>query len=573
MTQMIPATLSEELRQDPGKGGEARVYDALASGLKGDWLVMYSLSYLGRHRTEETLVDGEIDFLIGRPDLGFLVLEVKGGDPIEREGRSWYSYSKSYERHEIRDPFTQAMTSKNLLIDALKEDPQLKDYRFGSFFCHAVCFPDTSELKGRLLFHEREELMLFSGDLDNIQKAIEDIFAYSRGNWISNETNAKNLMNGLKERYSSHAMARRSGREIADRDGEKALQLTEQQYFILKFLQNQDRVGIQGCPGSGKTLLALEKARLSMEEGKRTLLVCFNKPLGTHLLERTGIQEDLMTGTFHAVMLSILIKQLGVTQEDAMECFLHDGKLLETLMDYELPEFDTIIVDEAQDFSETKLNVLQLMLPADGQLYLFYDRGQNLTGNEFLLPEGVREFPLTTNHRNARTVGNYLKQWAPGQFELDGQVPDGLPVKILKPYARGDVDQLLKGLGQTIRELKNQGFDYRDITVITLGSSKRSSLREFYLQGVPIRRFGEGAEAEQGLTLDSVKRYKGLESPIVIITETEMAEPGSEDFKRTMASAVSRAVTQVMIQPSSDHYDFFVATTDDNSGQDDRQRQ
>ncbi len=557
MTQMFPEELSAELRMDIKRGGEIRVYDALAN-LKGDWLVMYSVPYMGRHKTQENLIDGEIDFLIGHPNLGFLILEVKGGDPIEREGRSWYSYSQSYERYEIKDPFTQAMISKNLLMDALKEDQALKDHVYGAYFCQAVCFPDTSELKGRLLLHEKQELMLFSQDLDNIQEAIERVFAFSRGNWTSKETQVKNLMNGLKERYSSHAAARRSGREIADRDNKRTLELTEQQYFILKFLENQDRVGIQGCPGSGKTLLALEKACQAIASGRKTLLICFNKPLGNHLLASMGIEDDLMTGTFHSVMLSILIKQLNVPEGKAQAVLFQDGELLEMFMDHEIPQYDTIIVDEAQDFSETKLSLLELLLTKEGQFYLFYDRNQNLTGNVFKVPDGISEFPLDRNHRNSRAVGEYLRQWTDGSFELDPGVPQGLPVTILKAYTKGDVDQLLKILGHTIRDLKKKGFDYGDITVLTLGSSKKSSLKEFYLQGVSMTRFGEGDEG--GLTLDSVKRYKGLESPIVIITETETEDTKSEDFRRKMASAISRAVTQVLILPATEQEDFFQST-------------
>lgn len=557
MAQLIPHNLQEAIRQDPGRGAEVKVYDALAKGLAGDWLVMYGLSYLGRHKTDGNLVDGEIDFLIAHKDFGFMILEVKGGNPIERDGRSWYSQSRTGDRYEIKDPFIQAMTAKNLLIQTLKEERDFKDNMFGSYFCHAVCFPDTSHLKGSLLFDEKRELILFDQDLSQIEDSIKKIFLFSRGSWIINETSIKNLMGSLKERYSSRSASSRSGRQLAKEDQIKTLQLTEQQYFILKMLEHQKRIGIQGCPGSGKTLLALEKARVAKEEGKHTLLLCFNNPLGKYLFEKTGKQDHLMTGNFHGIMLSLLTKQLGFSQEEAKACVFDDEKLMDQVLEVELPSFDTIIVDEAQDFSETKLNILELMLKTDGELCLFYDRNQNLNQNDFKLPEGITEFTLSNNLRNSKAVGDYLKLWTADYFSLDERVPQGIRPEVLKAYRPGDVDHFLSRLVNEIKILKSRGFDSEDITVITLGSQSTSNLREFYLQGVSVNLFGLG---DQGLTIDSVKRFKGLESPIVIITETEKADPESEDFRRKMASTVSRAVTQVLILPDSDHYDYFLNT-------------
>lgn len=557
MAQLIPETLSDQIRDDPGRQAEVKVYDALARGLKGDWLVIHSVAYLGRHKTEGNLLDGEVDFLIAHKDLGCLVLEVKGGNPIERDGRAWYSHARSGERYEIKDPFLQAMTAKNLLIQALKEDRDFKDNLFGSFFGHAVCFPDTSALKGSLLFDEKRELILFEEDLGKIDGALREIFRFSKGNWISDETALKNLMSALKDRFASRAAAQRSGRDLAAQDQRRTLALTEHQYFLLTFLEKQKRVGIQGCPGSGKTLLALEKTRLAVEKGQRALLLCFNNPLGKHLYQRTGKQETLRTGTFHGVLLSLLTKQLGYESEAAKAFVFDDEALLEEVLDLELPVYDTIIVDEAQDFSETKLGILELMLKPGGEFCLFYDRNQNLIQNEFKLPSGFSEYTLDRNLRNSKAVGSYLSRWTPDYFSLDERVPDGLPTQILKAYRPGDVDHFLSRLANEIRGLKNRGFADEDITVISLASQSTSNLREFYLQGTSLSLFGEG---EGGLTIDSVKRFKGLESPVVIITETERADPDSEEFRRKMASAVSRAISQVLILPDADHSDYFQGT-------------
>ena len=50
-------------------------------------------------------------------------------------------------------------------------------------------------------------------------------------------------------------------------------------------LRRNRRAAISGCVGSGKTLLAVEKARRLGREGFRTLLVCLSEPPAAHLRE------------------------------------------------------------------------------------------------------------------------------------------------------------------------------------------------------------------------------------------------------------------------------------------------
>ena len=53
--------------------------------------------------------------------------------------------------------------------------------------------------------------------------------------------------------------------------------LTSQQYSLLNFLSRNRKAAIGGCAGSGKTLLAMEKAKRLANEGFRTLLTCYKQ--------------------------------------------------------------------------------------------------------------------------------------------------------------------------------------------------------------------------------------------------------------------------------------------------------
>ena len=74
---------------------------------------------------------------------------------------------------------------------------------------------------------------------------------------------------------------------LADDDRE-LLRLTEQQFAVLDRLRRQRRVSISGGAGTGKTVLALEKARRLAREGSGVLLTCFNRPLADNLRRSAG---------------------------------------------------------------------------------------------------------------------------------------------------------------------------------------------------------------------------------------------------------------------------------------------
>ena len=83
---------------------ERRVYDYLERTLDERFVVFHSLAWHGRANK----ADGEVDFLIAHPDLGMLVLEVKGGgiayDPVRGK---WTSQNKEGHVNEVNDPGTR----------------------------------------------------------------------------------------------------------------------------------------------------------------------------------------------------------------------------------------------------------------------------------------------------------------------------------------------------------------------------------------------------------------------------------------------------------------------------------
>src|SRR5699024_12783736 len=71
--------------------------------------------------------------------------------------------------------------------------------------------------------------------------------------------------------------------------------MTKEQSYLLDYLEEQDIAVIQGSAGTGKTLMAVEKAkRLSKDE--KVVFLCFNSLLLESLNER--YKEELHNVTF-----------------------------------------------------------------------------------------------------------------------------------------------------------------------------------------------------------------------------------------------------------------------------------
>jgi hypothetical protein len=113
MARLIPKIAVDDISLKP----ERDVARALVEQLPQDCIVYHSYPWLRADRNDKngktTLKEGEADFVIVHPDLGLLILEVKGGTvEYDSECHLWYRCLSSNRRKEIKDPFRQA--NKNM---------------------------------------------------------------------------------------------------------------------------------------------------------------------------------------------------------------------------------------------------------------------------------------------------------------------------------------------------------------------------------------------------------------------------------------------------------------------------
>ena len=160
-------------------------------------------------------------------------------------------------------------------------------------------------------------------------------------------------------------------------------------------------------------MLALAKAQREARAGRRTLLLCYNQPLQDWLKAAVpaSFSNDLVVLNYHS-LVNRLCREAGVALWERREGSDQDfwevqaAEALIEACDALGPEhkFDTVVVDEGQDFHElwwTSLEAVFRSPGADACYYVFYDPRQNLYVDQPCLPEELgRPYELPVNCRN-----------------------------------------------------------------------------------------------------------------------------------------------------------------------------
>lgn len=520
MAKMYP----DQLDPTADSRAEKELYPLFRDQLPDTYHVFHSVAWQSRSGRRGAR-DGEADFVIAHPNQGILVTEAKSGT-IRYDGRrgKWYQ-----NNHEMgKSPLDQARGAVHHLIKNTlqEEDPYWRQLQL--VFGHAVAFPDVVAPDKDLLLEAPRPILLDKRNLQNLHGWVENAFAHYRGqrrtDRISNYGMDKliDLLAPVRELRSL------LGVDIAG-EAVEFVRLRERQYRILDFLRDTPRAAIAGCAGSGKTMLAAEKARRLAERGWKVLLSCYNRNLAEFLADDylTERPDTLTIGNFHSIALD-LVRRSGQRAKknfssDAERSRYFARELPEQLVeavDLLGPQYDAIVVDEAQDFQDEWWTPLQFLLndPDEGTFYLFYDDNQNIYGGEQRIKNLAHPFPLTENCRNTRQIHQQLLPFYKSDTDIVALGPPGREVELITYTSPREMAETLR---QTLHRLVNeQEVSPKDIVVLTPRSADRSHLTQvgrlgnFYLT----RNWEIDYDEIYYTTIHS---FKGLESPVIIMTELD----------------------------------------------------
>lgn len=268
MARLIPALEPwQEAALSPRS--EAEFYAACRRLLGPEYLVIHSQEFIGKGRVGRQ--DAEADFLVFSKKRGMLAVEVKGGGiSYVPQSDAWYSTDHAGTRHAIKDPFAQAKRCKHGIGSYLQSSPQWKaavPNRFG--WGHAVFFPDVASARTFAAPARPVEIIGVHSDLDKLAEWIERVFAYWSGEGQSDSPIGEGGLRLAEELLCPRIEARCLLAPRFKQEEEHRVVLTKQQGRLLRSLDSNTRVAIKGGAGTGKTILALEKAREFAGAGKR----------------------------------------------------------------------------------------------------------------------------------------------------------------------------------------------------------------------------------------------------------------------------------------------------------------
>jgi hypothetical protein len=529
----------ERLPHDVDSDAERRLFHEFKSQFGDDFVVFSRVRWLARRRGGRAR-DGEADFVVAHPRYGALVLEVKGGGvEFEASSGKYFSTDKAGMRHEIKDPFEQATTSMHALLSKLKESELTGSFKYP--MGHAVIVPDIY-VEGDLNPAAPRETVIDAAKVNTLKQAVIDAFRYfGMGNGPPGEEAMEALIELLGRSWQIEATI---GTELDAQETAIRL-LTEQQFAVLDLLGSQRRALISGCAGSGKTMLAMEKARRLARDGYRVLLTCFNVNLGNWLASQMGgdgvtAQRFLsLCATYAEKAGTPLAKRPGESDQQFFDRFpdaLDDALRL-------LPDrFDAIIVDEGQDFKEEWWAALLSLLedPDDGVLYIFYDDNQNLYECAPSYPITSPPYHLSQNRRNTKRIHEAVMMFyqSDARTKPDCIAPEGREIHNLEidPGApeRRQVEGYIDGL------VTEQKVRPGDIAVLTRRGRENSEWRACPKHASWSATW-DLADSGDRVLCSSIHGFKGLERPVVVVCELGGVNAGDPDDQRLLYVALSRA--------------------------------
>jgi hypothetical protein len=517
-----------------GSDGESIVYKALQK-LDNSYIVLHSYHWLGeecRHRSE-----GEVDFLVLHPGQGILAIEVKAGGISYHDG-TWLQINRHDQTQKEINPLGQAAESQYRILSLLRRKFYQTDC---PMVCRAAWFPSVILNKNIPLPLEADRVILLDEDsLANPKQALDQAFAF----WQKNLNQASSMTASQCEQVVELLLPSLNITQTlnccAEEDEQQYIQLTRQQAAIIQYLCEQPTAAIHGPAGTGKTLLALERAKLLAANGQKVLYLCFNEFLLSNVRQKYA--HSLIT--YHNVrsLAEEILGDATPSIEEIIPCF---EKYLDAKYDDEKWPYPNIIVDEGQDLSDTLLEHLAYLAELhNGTFYIFYDRNQYIFNNR--IPSWIDahaecKLVLYKNCRNTAEIASSIVSIAHLKSATYLNNIHGIPPKA--SFYR--FPEELKSMAERfIKMMLQQRLKLEDIVILSVHSIPHSALNGLTtLAGFPVSEKQEPGK----IWLTSVRKYKGLEAKAVLLIDIDISKITDSLTQRLIYVGCSRANTYLKV--------------------------
>jgi hypothetical protein len=550
MTRMIPPAYDPRTTSP----GEREVFERLRDDPDTDgWVALHSLGIA----THPRQIQGEADFVILVPGSGIVCLEVKSHLSVSRLPDGKWKLGK--HQPEVRGPFKQADEAQHAITGQLrKASPRLPPLPITS----AVCFTHARfQMSNPTEWHSWQAIDTVAFRRNPISALLHSVLKGHRQH-LAGTPSAQSWFSPSYLEPTAATCVRvtdtlRPAFEFAEppkirrhRREEEVTRFTGQQFQLLDMIAENPRCIIKGAAGTGKTFIALEAARRLAAGGARVLLCCFNSLLGQWLKEETRNEDLITAGTLHSYM-GKLAQHNPAHRRDGEEGFFTEllpdlslGVLLE-----ELPRFDALVVDEAQDLMlDSYLDVLDASVRGglgSGRWLCFGDFTNQAIYDSGFAGIGVLKdrvgsaasFTLTANCRNVPAISQYVEETS----RLEPGYSDTLRAENGRETAREWWSARAEQDQQLIKHLARLQADFAPDEIVVLSPRGSGSTAELCTDPHWSQVLAPFAKAgKKSIAYGTIHAFKGLDAGAVIVTDVEQIKDAKSEALFYIASSRAR---------------------------------
>ena len=552
MVTFVPPYMGEEIKSN----AERKMYDILQGLELEDAYVLHSLG-LPRHRSK---IYGEIDFVVVCRR-GVACLEIKGGRVACRDGKWIFTDRYGVDHEKAEGPFAQVTGNMFSLRDVLRQRFAGELHLKSIFVACGVVFPDIAF---RSASQEIIPEIIFDSETNDITAYINGIFAY----WEARQNrkpdrlfpeDVRKIVDYLRGDFTFIPMLK----ERLDSIEQRLVRLTNEQAQVLRALDGNARLLIEGGAGTGKTLLAAAYADRKASEGERVLYLTFNKNLANDINGRVKQSDNLKVINIHALFGEYISVDKEELRQNPQRYF--SDTLPEAFLDYvsglqteELNglQYDLLVMDEGQDILRpVYLCSLDTLLKgglAQGRWAVFYDGKQNIYNDEYA--EGLEmiesydnaRFRLYVNCRNTVQIGTFSARESGVEISEYLQ-ENGEEVRRIGYNSAEDLGRQIRNI---LRELCAERIDTSEIVFLAPKKYGNSLLKE---AGIEVNELGDSFDPHSSLPrFATIQGFKGLDAKIVILLDLE--DIRAEHFSRFIYIAGTRARTLLYVAASAQYW-------------------
>lgn len=521
-----------------------------------DWIVLHSLN-LSQHTTR---LYGEIDFLLLIPNAGIFVMEVKGGD-VRCNNGVWEFIDRHGNVNRNKSPFNQAREAMFSLQSEIKKEFGTK-HRFNKIqFGFFVAFPQVTFDKHSVEYQQWQILdknsynsnheSFFQNLVHQFTEKHKTQFWFSQSESLPRKQDLEEICSFLRGDFERVQTAKERLTEFDS----QVKTYTEEQFRILDSIQLNERSVIQGSAGTGKTMIAIESAIRTADEGKKVFLTCYNRIIGEWMQKQVeGWKDKITVSNLHNYLFGISkgfdYDKSQINKQDFYSKYLPN--LLKEFFKIGIGEkFDKLIIDEGQDLiSEEYLGLFDSMLNGglsngcwelygDFESQAIYSQLPKKEMFDLLKKSGLySKFLLKINCRNTKAIGeetSLISGFKKPPFLLE--YLEGLPVGY---HFYKDETHHKQILSKQLEKFSSDSVPFNELVIHSTKKFENSivkSLEEYTIVEINAANVTPSTQDYIGFT--TVQSYKGMESNYILITDIE--DLSSEVAKSLLYVGMSRA--------------------------------